>query len=293
MNRRMVTSMLVALVASVACGDDGASHAEGSGGDFAVGGADNAGGSGGAGGATETVVWVGAHPDDELYAAPWLAELCLEQETQCKLLVLTRGEAGNCKLPGGCLPDLASVRESELAAAAALLGATLVHWDLGDATSPSVQGVADQWSGLAGGSDALVDQVAAELAGADRVVTFDPRHGDSCHPDHRVAGALAVTAAVEAGVSPDRVHLVTSMGIVQPAVAADPALWFYDASATLTATGEPAWATLIDVLQVYSSQFTPDEVAQVATVDTTLQRTWLVDADDFDADHPQYVGLCP
>ena len=60
--------------------------------------------------ATETVVWLGAHPDDELYAAPWLADRCLERGASCKLVVLTFGESGNCKLPGGCEPDLKSVR---------------------------------------------------------------------------------------------------------------------------------------------------------------------------------------
>jgi LmbE family N-acetylglucosaminyl deacetylase len=286
---------LLAFLALIACGgdgaeDDGAPGGAGGGGDAGEGGSE---GGGGGAGATETVVWIGAHPDDEFYAAPWLAELCLERGGSCKLVVLTRGEAGKCKLPAGCMPDLATVRDAELVASAALFGAELVHWDLGDGTSPSVDGVAEQWSSLAGGPQALVDQVAAELAAADRVVTLDPRHGDSCHPDHRVAGALGITAATQAGVSPDRIHLVTSRLVLEPAVPGDEAVWAYDASTVLAATGEPAWATLIDVLQTHQSQFTPDEVAQVAAVEPAMQRTWLVDGSDFVADDPQYAGLCP
>ena len=49
-----------------------------------------------------SVLWVGAHPDDEVLLAPVLAKLCLLERLDCHLLVLTRGEAGICLLPGGC-----------------------------------------------------------------------------------------------------------------------------------------------------------------------------------------------
>ncbi|MEZ4384433.1 MAG: PIG-L family deacetylase [Nannocystaceae bacterium] len=243
--------------------------------------------------ASETVVWIGAHPDDELYAAPWLADRCLERAASCKLVVLTFGESGTCKDPDGCAPDLVTVRKAELAGSAAIFGAAVTHLDLGDGTAGSPAGVLANWSAVAGSTDALVEQIAGELAQADRLVTFDPRHGESCHADHRAAGAVAVAAAELAGLAPDHVHLVASRLIVEPAVAEDPAVYAFDASVVLTATAAPAWATLVDVLTNYASQFTADEVAMIDAVPPAQQRTWLVDLDQVTADDPLYAGLCP
>lgn len=243
--------------------------------------------------ATETVVWLGAHPDDELYAAPWLADRCLERGASCKLVVLTFGESGNCKLPGGCEPDLVSVRKAELAGSAAIFGAELTHLDLGDGTAATPEGVLANWSAVVGSTDALVDTIVDELAGADRLVTFDPRHGDSCHADHRTAGALAVAAAEAAGIPPDHVHLVASRLILEPAVPEDPAVYAFDASVVLEATSAPAWSTLVAVLDNYASQFTADEVATIDAVAPAQQRTWLLDLDQATADDPLYAGLCP
>ncbi|MEQ9320689.1 MAG: PIG-L family deacetylase, partial [Polyangiaceae bacterium] len=252
----------ILLLATTTCGSAvESSGARGQGGDASGGAGGLAAGGAGGSVASESVAWIGAHPDDELYAAPYLASLCLDEGARCKLIVMTRGEAGQCKLPEPCLPDLATVRDAELAASAALFGADLVHWDLGDGLSPSPESVINQWA--QGELDDFVAQLAAELAGVDRVVTFDPRHGDSCHADHRAAGALTIAAAASAGIGPSRVHLVASRLILEPAVPLDPQLYTFDASAVLATTGEPAWATLVDVLQAHASQFTPDDVAQV------------------------------
>src|SRR5713101_6792127 len=76
------------------------------------------------------VLWIGAHPDDEAIIAPLLGDVCVERGDPCALLVATRGEAGPCELPEGCLPDLATVRTHEMQQAAALYGATLMQWSL-------------------------------------------------------------------------------------------------------------------------------------------------------------------
>ena len=168
------------------------------------------GGGGNASTGGGSVVWLGAHPDDELYVAPWLAQLCIEEQASCRFLVMTHGEAGGCKLAQGCLPDLETVRQAELTASAMLFGAGVQLWDFGDGTSGTPDGVAANWGNSVGGVDALVSMVANELEGVDRVVTFDPRHGDSCHADHRAAGAVAIAAAELAGILPSQITLVTS-----------------------------------------------------------------------------------
>lgn len=64
------------------------------------GGAPDTGGD-----APPRLLWVGAHPDDEVYAAPLIADLCLDEGYACTLAVVTRGESGSCGLPDGCEPD--------------------------------------------------------------------------------------------------------------------------------------------------------------------------------------------
>jgi LmbE family N-acetylglucosaminyl deacetylase len=72
-----------------------------------------------------SLLFVGAHPDDELYAAGLLAALA-ERGIETHLLCLTRGEGGTT---GGLATreGLGSLREQELRASAAALGVTSVE----------------------------------------------------------------------------------------------------------------------------------------------------------------------
>ena len=55
------------------------------------------------------ILWFGAHPDDELFVAPWLGAM-FDRGAAIGFLVATRGEQGPCYRPEGCAPDLATVR---------------------------------------------------------------------------------------------------------------------------------------------------------------------------------------
>lgn len=140
-----------------------------------------------------SVLWVGAHPDDEILAAPLLAHWCGEAGARCTLLVLTRGEAGRCLLADGCVPSLEVVRGRELAKSARWFSAKVVTWDL-----PDGGGLAGRWGEVSGGNAALVARLAAAMVAIrpDIVLSFDPRHGTTCHGDHRTTGRLVVSAAV-------------------------------------------------------------------------------------------------
>lgn len=257
------------------------------------GGAGGGGGTGGIGGdSVGRVVFVGAHPDDELYAAPWLAKLCLEDAQSCKFVVLTRGEAGNCKRTAGCTPDLASVRAEELTTSASHFNAELVHWNWGDGVASSPTAVLEAWSDRAGGDEALVGMVADELVGAARVVSFDPRHGDSCHADHRAAGAVAIAAVERAKLPASSVTLIASRLVLDKAVPEDTAVWGFDASQPLSSTSAPAWESLIAVLRAHTSQFTSTEVDMLRSTPPANQRTWLLNLENAVADDPRYEGLC-
>ena len=51
--------------------------------------------------------------------------------------------------------------------------------------------------------------------------------------------------------------MVASQLVTKPAAPDDPSVYGYDASQVLSATGEPAWGMLVDVLEAHPSQYTP------------------------------------
>ncbi|HEV3074305.1 MAG TPA: PIG-L family deacetylase, partial [Thermoanaerobaculia bacterium] len=106
-----------------------------------------------------TVLWVGAHPDDEVLLAPLLGELCGAGKHRCALVVATRGENGACRLPGGCHPDLATVRTAEVQAAARLFRARVLQGSLPDVFGPDPAAVRRAWADAAGGEDQLLDRL--------------------------------------------------------------------------------------------------------------------------------------
>lgn len=202
------------------------------------------------------VLWVGAHPDDELFVSPLLGEVCVRRGAPCTLLVLTRGEAGECRLPGGCRPSLAAVRTREIGRAAALLGARLRLWTLPDGSAASPAGVLDRWDAEYGRRE-LSRRLAAVLAEVrpKAVITFDPRHGSTCHSDHRAAGELIRRQLAAMAGAPDLYDVETLLsGNVATgdlhflaAGAGDPHRLSFDARAS--------WAFVLGVAAAHRSQF--------------------------------------
>src|SRR5581483_10142548 len=157
-----------------------------------------------------TVLWVGAHPDDEATLAPLLGDLCVERGTQCTFLVATHCEAGACKLDGGCRPDLATVRTQEMRNAAALYGANLIQWDLPDGSATQPEMVLKVWAGISGGDNALIDRMASAILTVNPgiIFIFDPRHGTTCHSDHRAIAALTLSALNRLDLRPAAAYLL-------------------------------------------------------------------------------------
>src|SRR5205085_12438799 len=106
----------------------------------------------------ERILWIGAHPDDEILVSPILGRACVERNVDCAMLVMTRGE-------GGGSPD---VRSMEMQRAAEMLHATLTHWTLPDVLTD----VDATWSAAAGGHAALVARIAAEIAAIAPTVIY-------------------------------------------------------------------------------------------------------------------------
>jgi LmbE family N-acetylglucosaminyl deacetylase len=204
------------------------------------------------------VLWVGAHPDDEVLLAPALAKLCRFERLDCHFLVLTRGEAGVCLRPEGCLPDLATVRTLEMQQAAALFGATLIQWTLPDG------GGGAGWDSASGGHDALVARLAGLLRdlAPDLILAFDPRHGSTCHGDHRAAGELLLEARSALAPQPaaflleTRVEVAAAATSIRYSPAASARAGTFGYPATPDMAGVPGtWSFSVAAARLHRSQF--------------------------------------
>jgi LmbE family N-acetylglucosaminyl deacetylase len=239
------------------------------------------------------VLWVGAHPDDESMVAPLFSDWCTR--ARCVLLVLTRGEGGNCGLPGGCLPDLATVRVRELEASARLFDAGVVQETLSNA-SFTATGARDVWVAEAGGEAMLVERIARHLRreAPDVIVTFDPLHGGTCHGEHRTAAALAMLAADAAGVSRQRVVLVSSLHTVEN-LAAPTAVGFVrpdGGEATHQFTGG-VWTRQADVMRAHPSQFSAAIVRAAETAPERLRTSFFRSAEGVQPSAALDTRYCP
>ncbi|MFO0560881.1 MAG: PIG-L family deacetylase [Polyangiales bacterium] len=236
--------------------------------------------------AARRVLWIGAHPDDESTAAPLLAAACLDGLAQCTALVATRGEGGSCAIANGCAPDLGTVRVREMQRAAAVLSATVVQWDLSDSAANTPSAVLAEWTQQAGSEAALRDRMvrAIDQSDPDVILTFDPRHGTTCHPAHRAISAL-VFAALDSVRRRPTVLVIEStfaesaagptIGVV-PVVATDPRVLAYDATSLVRARSKSAWSVLLDVLAAHESQFPPVKIAAFAAAPPAQQRVYLL-----------------
>ncbi|HWS71747.1 MAG TPA: PIG-L family deacetylase [Thermoanaerobaculia bacterium] len=225
--------------------------------------------------ANARILWIGAHPDDESLLAPLLGTACAERGAHCSLLVLTRGEHGPCALPGGCGDDLGAIRATELSAAANLLHASFALWSHADV----MENVRGTWPA------SIVDDIAAVVGrfAPTVVITFDPRHGSSCHPAHRAAAELAIEALARFENPPPLLFV--------EAVNRDLTLDNATPGAAGLRTFDDGWHYLLDDLAAHRSQFTDEQRAIVAATPPERQRVWLLDAKW--APFATYVYGCP
>lgn len=219
-----------------------------------------------------SVLWIAAHPDDEAVAAPLLAAWCNDQHARCGMLIMTRGEAGACLKPEGCVPELATVRSAEAGAVSRYFSADLILLSVPDG------GVAS--------APALVETVAAYINAfsPEVILTFDPRHGTTCHPDHRAIGAIAHEAAARVSPQPTVYFLETRMSVTADPLtlhfsSASPGAYAYDANTVLASTREPAWNAVIDDMQRHVSQFDASWIAAVQKVSPSERAVFIAPAE--------------
>lgn len=145
-----------------------------------------------------SILWVGAHGDDEIVASPILAKACSGLGNPCHILVLTLGEGGHCYAPP-CLPDLVTVRTREMEEAARRYGTGLEIHDFTNHPSPypPVEEVLAVWEAEGDPLGIIVETMRSVRA--DVILCFDPSHGFYGHPEHQAVGLMVREGALLAG----------------------------------------------------------------------------------------------
>jgi LmbE family N-acetylglucosaminyl deacetylase len=138
------------------------------------------------------VMWIGAHPDDELITAPLLARAA--ESTKVIVVSLTNGNAGENKLggPENCAA-MGEIRAKELAASCKVLGVELQVFGFLDVRySESNEAVVARWKQSGKDPEAVLVNVIRTWK-PDIIITFDPERALG-HTEHRAAGFLATAA---------------------------------------------------------------------------------------------------
>jgi LmbE family N-acetylglucosaminyl deacetylase len=234
--------------------------------------------------AGKSVLWIGAHPDDESVVSPLFADVCRERGARCTLFVATRGAAGECGRAGGCSPDLATVRVGEMQRAAAVLGATVIQWDLPDVATGTPEAVIARWAAHTGSIEALRAAFLAAVAPVrpDFVFAFDERHGSTCHPAHRASAGFAAMLLDAGVVTAAQIYLaesrfdiradLSSIGYI-PAIATR-AEQQYDGTQLLASAQKSAWEVMIDGLRAHESQFDARKIAAFTAAPSAQRRVF-------------------
>jgi LmbE family N-acetylglucosaminyl deacetylase len=150
------------------------------------------------------VLWIAAHPDDEILVGSIMARSSLYYSNPLKFLVLTHGDGGECCRPEGCLPDLATIRGRELVTVCEKYKAELQHERFFNAplpveSFPKRHELAKIWAKHK--DPTLVCAKAIREYKPDVIFTFGPAFGASGHPEHQLTSRFA-TAGVRMAADP-------------------------------------------------------------------------------------------
>lgn len=250
----------------------------------------------------KTILWIGAHPDDEVYVAPLLKVMCLDMKLSCHLLVMTDGGKGHCGLDGGCHPSVSAVRDLEMKETAKFYNAILEKPNFEDSPAGSPEGVLEAWNKSIGGGETLITSLSNYIKriNPDLIFTFDPRHGSSCHLDHRALG-LVVTEVVNR-VKGDLSTLyypeaVWATGKASPtqAWAGNEITMSQDQKVVIIHSADSWWA-LPKNLQLHPSQFSSqknDYIDAFSFAPDEFRISPILQATHLSMTDPYYQNLCP
>lgn len=192
-----------------------------------------------------------AHPDDEILVSPLLANRCVRGGASCAIVVMTANE----------------VRAVEMARSAALLNLRLTQWAFSDVLTD----VGAIWAAEAGGREVLVQRMRDVIEGErpDLILTFDPRHGTTCHPAHRELGRLVLETGAKNLFQVETAARFVGDGFVLRNASPVHA-WTYVANSD--------WQYVARVAEIHASQFTAAQVESLRTLPAEQRRVWFAPA---------------
>ncbi|NOZ86246.1 MAG: hypothetical protein GXP49_08255 [Deltaproteobacteria bacterium] len=144
-----------------------------------------------------SVMWIAAHPDDECFSGSLLARASIHYGNKLHMLVFTKGDGGECCIRGGCHPDLKTVRAAEMERVAAMYKASLRHESFFNAplpveSFPKRHEIYAKWLKYKDPVKVALEEI--EKFKPEIIVTFDPFHGATGHPEHQLASRVATAA---------------------------------------------------------------------------------------------------
>ncbi len=229
--------------------------------------------------AGKTLLFVGAHPDDEQAANAFMAEACLFNGASCHYTVVSEARSYGCYLTLGMTDPVAcsDLRRDEMRASTALTNGTVTFFGWDDLfyahNNAGLDRNIDAWAAKHGGRDALISRFASELETVrpDLVFSLDPRHGVTCNPNHRAVslllqeaiGSLSEAARPELWLENDfmllermtdeqRADYSVKAGYALPDN--DPHVVWYDGTRTLP-NGRTPFDYVADTLKAHASQY--------------------------------------
>lgn len=243
----------------------------------------------------QTVLYVGAHPDDEWGVAPILAEACLDRGAKCHFVVASEANSGGCLFTIGVLDfeECSRIRRAEMVQSVALFGGTLEFLGLDDLFYSFNEAgrirTIDEWAAASGGRDALVgrfEQVLREQR-PTLLFTLDPRHGSSCQAAHLSVTRLVIEAVQRlpaaqrpeiwleqtdeiAERGPENQAIINGIGYIGWPETAAETVWF-DATRPLR-NGRAAYDYALLVRRTHASQFPKEASGEKLSTASDPQR---------------------
>ncbi len=229
--------------------------------------------------AGKTLLFVGAHPDDEQAANAFMAEACLFNGASCHYTVVSEARSYGCYLTLGMTDPAAcsDLRREEMRASAALTNGTVTFFGWDDLfyahDNAGLDRNIEAWAAKQGGRETLVARFAAELDAVepDIVFSLDPRHGVTCNPNHRAVSILLMEAIgslaapsrpelwfendfmfIEQMTEEERALYTEKAGYAWPAD--DPPFVWYDGNRVLP-NGRTPFDYVADTLKAHASQY--------------------------------------
>lgn len=237
--------------------------------------------------ANKSILFFGAHPDDETVSIAMMAEACLHNNAACHFAVISDYKSYGCYLTIGLSDphECSRLRKEEMLTSAALVGGSVEFYGWEEYffahDQAGLQRNLARWADDNGGRTALLTRIleTLETTSADVVIALDPRHGSSCHPNHRAATLLLMEAleTLPAERRPDvffesNFYITAHMdeetlagfmgGGIYPWPGDDAPIHWYDASKILP-DGQQAYDYIVASLKAHATQF--PEIADGST----------------------------